>query len=693
MGFKSIITKSILDTVMKIDPTLDKDEVEEIIHGIIKEKIKDPTIITDNNVTGENHRITLTQLCEWIGKRNPVVSGNATFYMQPKEKVALTSFMLRSLKKLRKSIKKEMFKLIDNPDMYAMKDLEQGNTKVIMNAEYGGSGTPTAAFYTKYSPPATTLMAQTIITIMAAFFEGFVGDNQKFFKVNECFEWMNKVIEKVDDKNLKVHKWIRRVTPEEVSNRIIDKFIKISVDDIEIIKRYINNRTENELIYLYYANNLNTFITHDNVKEIIYNILMKLPKYEAALSPDDIPSDLRNKFIDSNKPKDDYNKYISKEMFLDPYEVPEVIKDEIKKLQDLTKQYVYVEYMTPDSIIKLNNHERNTVLLVDTDSNILNADLFVSHVLENLFPAETFGREKMYNEMILVNVLASILDGRVADILDYYGRTHNMDEESRAELTMKNEFMFRRLFLMNVKKRYAASIVLREGNIIYPFKPEFKGVDFIKAGVTDELEARFRKMVESHILFSDDLELHELMKDVKDFEKEIYQDLCKGGTKYIKPQQYKAEGAYKALKDENGRVIGTTAWSLPVFRGVAIWNELYPDDRIYSLDRVKVVKLISKDIAVMEKIKDKYPNEYEMVMKKIYGNEKKEIRDAGMKVIAIPMNLKQIPDWIVELIDKEMIVSDAISSFKSILKALVLEEMPFKTPNGSASITSCLISL
>ena len=46
-----------------------------------------------------------------------------------------------------------------------------------------------------------------------------------------------------------------------------------------------------------------------------------------------------------------------------------------------------------------------------------------------------------------------------------------------------------------------------------------------------------------------------------------------------------------------------------------------------------------------------------------------------------------------DLIDYDIIVSDVISSFRSVLDALNLEEIYFKTPNGNANLTSCLISL
>lgn len=692
MGFKKEYLEEAVNTILRINPSLDKDDVEDAVKRIMKSTLKDPSIELDNNVTGENRMTTLTGFCAFIEKRNPVISGNATLYCQPEELQSPTSNMLRALKKERKEVKHEMFKYNPFSDEYADLDLDQGNKKVIMNAEYGGSGAPTAAFYTKYSPAATTLLAQSIITTMAAFFEGFIGNNHKFFHINECMDWMNTVVKKKKDK---IHKWIFIPTPKDVIHRIVSHFYMFNINDYKIIESYVNNCSDKERIYLYYANNMNEFIErHPIVINHIRNILISLPILE-AVDGKEAPVAFQDKFKadEFNTAADKYNKWLSKEMFLDPYSIPDVIKDDITALRELIIQYVFIEYITPDSIVKLNNHMRNTVLLVDTDSNIINADLFVNFVRKHIFPGESFGRSSLYNDMILVNTLASIVSTCVEKMLDFYGRCHRMNKEARAELAMKNEFLFRRFFIMKTKKRYAASIALREGNIMMPFKLEIKGMDFIKAGVSEVVKKRFTKMLETHILYSEELELHELMKDLKKFENEILHDLKTGGINYLKPQMYKAEGAYKSIKDENGRVIGSKAWSLPVFRGSAVWNELYPDKKINSLDRVKIIKLITTSDSNLSIIKSKYPKEYQMVIDKIYNSNNEEIRKAGLKVICIPSSVKKIPEWIIPLIDFDTIISDVISSFRSVLDALDLEEMYFKTPNGNASITSCLISL
>jgi len=684
MGIRKDYAKETVNTIMQINPDLDKDRVEEIVIRKMKERISDPSITMDNNVSGENEKIKLTDLCNWIDKRNPVVSGNATFYMQPEVLQSPTSNMLRALKKARKDIKKEMFKYNQEDDEYQRLDLSQLNAKVIMNAEYGASGAPTAAFYNKYSPAATTLMAQSIITTMAAFFEGYVGDNQKFFSVNECMDWMNTVSRK---KN-KIHKWIVCPTVEETIHRVKSHFIMYDQSDNYVIDNYLKNSKDEELVNIFYANNIKDFIRrHEKVRSLIKQILVSLPLYEA--SENEIPGPFRGKFGSIEK----YNEWVSKEMFLNPYDIPECIKDCMKELTEIMNQYCFVEYLTPDSIVKLNNHKRNTVILVDTDSNIINTNIFVKFILEEIFPENTFSRNKIYNEMICVNVLASILDNCVVRILDMYGKCHNMGEDARKELTMKNEYMFRRIVLFNKKKRYASSIVLREGNISIPFKTEIKGLDFIKAGVTEEVTQKFTEMLENYILFSEDLELHQLMRELKRFEDEIYNDLRKGGVRFLKPQVFKTEGAYKKTYDKVSGEEVTRAWSLPVFRAVAVWNEIYPQQKIYSLDRVKLIKLSVTGPTDIECIKGKHPSEYNLVMDKVFKSLDRNIQNAGLKVIAIPSTVLKIPEWIIDLIDYDVIISDVVGSFRSILEAFRVDILVMNTKNNKANIVSSLISI
>lgn len=688
LGVKKDCINEAVDTIMKILPDYDRDQIESIVTRKFKERLSNPAVTMDNNVTGMNKEIKLTDLCNWIDRTKPVISGNATFYMQPKVLKSPTSEMLRSLKRGRKEIKKKMFQYKATDDEYKRLDLAQLNAKVIMNAEYGASGAPTAAFYTKYSPAATTLLAQSIITVMAAFFEGYVGDNQKFYHINECVDWMNTIVKKKKDYD--IFNWVVIPTYEETSNRIKSHFIAYNRSYDFVIDEYLKHCTAKELAYIYYANNIKEFIRrHKKVSNLIKNVLSTIPTYEAVMEDHEIPPRFRDKFRTAEK----YNDWIAEVMFLNPYNIPESVKKYMNELTIILNKYCFIEYITPDSIVKLNNHKRNTVLLVDTDSNVIHADIFVSFVLDELFPNETFSRDRLYNDMICVSMLASIIDSCIINMLDFYGRCHNMDEESRKELVMKNEFMFRIFFLMLKKKRYAASILLREGHIMIPFKLEIKGVDFIKAGVTEDVTKRFTEIIRDNILFSNQLDVHGMMRELKRFEKEIYNDLRSGGVRFLKPQMYKSEGAYKTRYDKKSGNTVSGAWSLPVFRAAAIWNELYPNQKIYTMDRVKMIKLIVTSPSDLKKIEQKYPDEYKLVMDKIFNSHNPDIAKAGLKVIALPSTVGQIPKWIIELIDYDVVISDVMSSFKSIINAFRSEIINIKTPNGKANMISSLISI
>jgi len=677
-----------LNILSKIYPTKSKKELRELITPILNIRLKNPSVNLDNNVIEENKDTTLVDLCNWIESELPVVSGNATFYMQPSVQASPTSTMLNAMKINRKKVKDEMFKYASGSDEAIAKELEQKNLKVILNADYGGSGNETAAFYNEYGPPATTLMAQSLITITAAFFESYVGDNQVFFSNNECFDWINTVILK----DMRIPTWMKVPTSEEVYRRIASHNNLPSIRFCKVLKQLISSYNKDELCYLYYANNIRDFVTnHPYIQNLLRNVLTKLPIYE--VSETEVPSEFKDKFNNSGEELKDYNNWVCEEIFMNPYKIPKIIKDDIEELIALFTQFIYVDYLTPDSIMKMNNHKRNTDILSDTDSVVVYIDNFISLILDEIFPDCTFNRKKMYTEFILGNTLTTFFSEGLKRLLDYYGRAHNMDDESRKQLAMKNELYFRVLFLMKVKKRYVASIALREGHVMLPFKIEIKGMDFIKSGVTELVSNRFTKILKDNILYPDEIDIHGMNRDLKLFEQEIINDLKSGGTQYLSTTTFQDDnGKYKEVvtKDEGNR---SSAWGQPGYVGTINWNEINTDNKIHSLDRVYIIKLISKEEDAIERIKNKYPDKYKIIKDKIFNSENKLIRNRGLRYICIPFGLEKIPEWIRPLIDYDIIVSDTIASFNSVLEVLEMENFDFKTPNGTANKISCLVSL
>ena len=49
-----------------------------------------------------------------------------------------------------------------------------------------------------------------------------------------------------------------------------------------------------------------------------------------------------------------------------------------------------------------------------------------------------------------------------------------------------------------------------------------------------------------------------------------------------------------------------------------------------------------------------YPSMYKMIKEKIYQSDNPEIRKAGLRVIAIPGSVREIPEWLHDLIDYDI---------------------------------------
>lgn len=662
MNYINKYIDEMVSIIHRMYPDKDLDKVKKIIKNQVEKRLVNPIVNLDNNVTHENVDSDLLSVLKWIDNRKPVVSGNATFYKQPKEELSPTSNMLRGLKLERKKIKKQMFSYKPTDDEYGLLDLDQQNIKVVTNADYGGSGTKTAAFYTKWNPPATTLIAQSIITTMANLFESVIGDNNKFMSISECFDYMEIILSKIN-KDTKLPKWIHIPNREDLKRRMKLHFYKYSNEYSKPINDYVDHVNDTELVYLYYAHNLHQFILdHDKIsKEFIY-ILQTLPLNPY---PDHIPEEYKDKFESLDK----YCKYIQQEMFMNPYVHPESINDNLNKISDLLMEYVYVPYLTPDSIEKLNHHKRKTVMLVDTDSNVLYLDLFCKFIKHEICHDQTFGRAEIYNDLIIINIAASFLANMVESHLNLYGLKHNMDDESRAELTMKNEFLFRTLMLLNAKKSYLASIILREGNLFNPYKTEIKGVQFIKSAVSLTVSKRFEKIASDNILFSEEINLKGLIKDVREFEKEIIEGMRQGDTTYLKIAELKEENSYK------------NKWSIQIFKAATVWNTIYPEDIIYPFDKAFIVKMGIHTISDLDPIKDKFPDIYDKIIKDIFNSPDDNIRKYGLSVIAVPSKYDKLPEWITILMDVELLCSNIMDSFKMILDSFRTEYITINTPS------------
>lgn len=668
--FLELYTDEAVKMISAMNPEWNEDDIQEIVIREMKKSFSNPDVTIENNYTHQAQDTKLLSIIDWSLDRKPILAGNGTFFKNQHESINPTADMLDWFLGTRKKVKKEMFSLDETSREYALKDLEQAIWKVLANSYYGSSGMSASAFYNKFCAAATTASAQSVISTCYSTFEAFLANNFFFYNINECFDWINRCLE-LQEEDPETDDWIVKKDACDVFDKMKSMFIKWKKSYEEPLTRFLQSLDEIQLTRIYYRNNFEEFtMNHPKIQKlhnkilknvIIYPILNRSQQKDSNWEQC-IPIECRGRFESARK----YNSFAGKESFMNPNDVPDSIKDDLKKLCDYYMKYVYTKYMVFDRIYRLKNFKRKTVVIIDTDSNILALDHYVDFVRSF---TEPYGKPKENEEFIIINTIAYILTAVSTSILLYYGELSNVPEEFRPFYNMKNEFFMNRIIIANVKKRYMSLFKLREGNLLNPPKPDIKGFDFVKASTADACEERFKDIVNKYLLNCEDIDVLAIRHELEDMEQMVAESIDRGELEFLPNASAKELSAYKDPASEQS------------VRGMLVWNMLYPDRAIEPPSKVKLLKLTLFNENDLEPIKQAYPDIYETLMDKVfndksgifvsekYKNGKIERKSRGVQVLSIPMNA-EIPNWVRPFIDIDTMIASILAPFKSVTELL-----------------------
>ena len=126
---------SMKEVMVKMNPDVDDNEIENIIRDTVEKKIQNPTVILDNNYTHETRETNLLSVLNWVETRKPIICGNGTFYKNQDEAINPTAVMLDDFAIKRSDFKKQMF-AVENPNSHTYKDFDrkQNNEKINMSS-------------------------------------------------------------------------------------------------------------------------------------------------------------------------------------------------------------------------------------------------------------------------------------------------------------------------------------------------------------------------------------------------------------------------------------------------------------------------------------------------------------------------------------------------------------------------------
>ena len=529
--------------------------------------------------------------------------------------------------------------------------------------DYGATGMHSCLFYNLYSAASTTTQGRSCNSAAALFCESFLNNNVPFGSMNELVEFIHNVLHEEQHYN----------DADIITNHadIEECFFKLmsstgwgwipSEDEMMIIWNMLINLNQSQLDRLFYKNNLFHFIDNIPIKQ---SILYMLQTLEAP--------------------------------FMDPNNPPEEILVALKEFCSVLMEYVYYDKQIIDRLGKMNSLIRTVSILQDTDSAVISMDGWYRYVREmtigvpmkiktqvvdgaeftetgeittkpdkveeySFVDDDIIEMDRLINPIniipqdglrySIINIISYCMTVMINDYMYKYCQNANTSNQRACLISMKNEFLFRRVLLTDAKKHYASKQELQEGNIVPEEKSlDVKGMDaFVKSSTNPTVQNKLKRILYEDILNSETVDQIQVLRDLAKLEKEIFDSIRNGEKKYFKPVKVKALTSY----DNPMRIQGIVASH--------VYNALHePGTEALDLSIRNSIDVIKIDMSPknIDRIRDTFPGVYERAMKLFSVKE----FSSGVSSVAIPAN-EPVPGWVLPFIEYAEIINNNISGF------------------------------
>jgi len=617
----SIVTQyedMICQMYLQTHPNVNPDKVRELVTTMVDRNFVDIPCQMDNNVRHERFDTTMTQVFDWMNERKPIISSNGTFFKQHSEYLSPTVLFLETLQTDRGATKDRMYKEKKGSIQYLNLYCAQGQIKVIMNSDYGGSGTPLSPFYSIYIPPATTGSAKNMTTTLICCLELLSGNKDRWAKlngINELYDFIQKVL--TTDTSNRQLMVMDSYTDDEVIGHLIDMTNDLSLTDLKYLRMYIASLSNPQKTKLMLANNL-----HHVLKVYLNGNVASIMAYlkRHRLNVENIDQDNINESGYGVKP-------------------PEEIVNDIEYCKQFVLDNCVYPFIPNDCEIRAWNMHRDVVCVTDTDSLMVHfasyLDDFQAHVdnfRDSCLIASAFGF-RLFIEAIVPQMTENLVLYR--GIQDAY---------YRKKFVFKNEFAFLAMSLF-AKKMYSASCFVQEGNPRNIHETAVTGLSFKKRDSAEFLEPIMLQLHDKYILTPAKIDVAGLLDEYYALREKL-KHVVRTEASFHKVQGIKTVNSYKG--------------PLPAqMKGMIVWNNMFPDEEILPMDRVTVIPL---SFALMEQHPE-IP-----LLQRVYDlNLKSDPKKKKEAVISLPESYKKIPEWLQPGIDENYCVDKLLSPFKQAL--------------------------
>ena len=609
----------IIEMYLQVHPNADPVKVRQLCETLTEKRLKDIPCVMHNNVTHELIESTMINTFEWIDQRSPIITGNGTFFKQHSEYLAPTVMFLEYEQKDRKKKKKEMFKYPEGSIEYANRYIGQLNVKIVMNSDYGGSGTPLSPFYSVYLPPATTGSAKNMTTTLICCLEFLSGNNDPWAKcnhINELYDMIYTVLHADISNRDMIYDTF---TIDEVLQHLISKCNNVRPNDVIILRAFLQSLSNDKLCQLMLA----------------FNARLVLKRYLGG-AVDNVMAYLKQHQIDLNHMTEESIRQAG-------YGVkpPDEINADIELIKQTILDNCVYPFILNDCEIRAANMDRLVVCVTDTDSLMVQ---FASYIDEFNASVPNFRDSCLIASALGMRLF---IEGIIPRYVEYIALNCNIEDKYyRDKFVFKNEFAFLAMTLF-AKKMYSSSMFVQEGTPRDIHEIAISGLSFKKRDSAEFLEPIMVELYDKYILTADNIHVEKLLDEFTALRERLLQVIDKDAS-YHKVLGIKSVDAYDPTK------------VLPAqMRGAINWNNLFPEEEILPMDRVTVIPL---SFDLLEQHQDN-PYLAKILQLCLIDNEKRKTEP----VICLPEKYKKIPEWLAPAIDKEYCADKLLAPFKQLL--------------------------
>ena len=630
--------------LMRTYPLMSESDIEEKLYRIINTRMKDHPCILDNNYLGTSRDTTLLAMTEFFAKQKPILAGYGVLF-KPHDKSANASagLLIESLDN-RNKIKAERKKYPQGSYEFLVRDIGQGNEKVIANSYYGAAGADTSVFYNLYVAASTTGTGQALIATAETSFEALLEGNIKFFDLDECLLFIDRVVKTDMDMNFAVSNPYSDDMVKRVVDRLLSQFRvdQSNNDDYRaMLTTIVSNLSNYDQLRLYFKNNLYIFLRDvSEVKELL-TILCSETK-----------------------------------SFRNPNKVPEEIEDTITTLWQYIFHNVCHIHPTRSRIVRDSQHTRFATVTQDTDSTMVTIAKYMELMLSQNLTNQVAAENEDELDFICCNIMAYILTRYSQCFLERYCQDVNMPADQHKRINMKNEFYNLTMILTPKKKRYVSYTRLQEGQLIDPPMVKISGLDFIKSTTSDDVKSFFTSIIHDDILNVDEINVSSIIRKIKNFREILRSSFLNGELTYLNLVSAKEPEAYKK------------PYSQQAIKATIVWNAVEKNRLINLPEKIFIVKMDYKTEKRFNDNIDRFGDVADIIRKEIFESPIGEIAKGGITVVGIPQNIDRLPQWVIDTMDIDTMVDDIISKFNPILESL--GDITLRTRSGTSHMSNII---